>query len=887
MVSVKNLPGAFLLVMLFSFAAFSQGVKGKIVDSDGDPVSYANVYVSDLSKGTTSNVEGNYELKLPAGTYEVTYQYLGYETQSHKIEVTENFKQIDIELDNQHYEIPEVVVYSDSEDPAYHIMRKAIAMSQYYKNQVAEYSCRVYLKGTGIIDKIPGLIKGRLKKEGIQEGETFITENISNIHFELPNEVNQEVISVRSNRYSENIDPMGYITMNFYHENESPISPLDRRAFNVYEFELENSYKDKGRLINKIKVIPKREGYDLFAGYIHIAEYYWNIHSVDLTLEQKMFQMNIRQMYSPVEEDIWMPVSHHLEVEFSAMGFEGKFNYAGSVNYKTVKRNEALDHSFLAKVKENLLQFEKEKQKVFVKDSKKEDTKVSGREKRLEKLSKKEKLSNSEARRLNRMMRKEANSVKKKQPLRVEDKFEIVDSAKNRSVAYWDSIRPIPLTETEKTGYEEKDSIDLLMEDPEYRDSVKKARKKFRLNHLITGKEYTYTEEQSKLDVQGLVGLRNITFNTVDGWKYKYHWAFDDEDTTGRWWKLDHNMSYAFARKQFMSEFRLQYRYNPMKRSYFYFSGGRKSADFNRSNAIFGGLNMLTSLFLKENHVKYYQKDFVRLGHAFDISNGLRFSANIELAERTRLFNNTKFNIWDPLDNKMYTSNTPDNVHVNAGNIENNRAAIVHGKLSYTPRYYYRIDDGIKRMLYSHYPTFSLSYAGGISGVLGADSRFHYLELAIDDELPVKGFGRFKYYASAGKFFNADDLYFADFKHFSSNTPFLASNLSYKDFRMADYYEYSTNDAYVEGHVQYINDRILLKRLPILNQTLMTENIYVNFLKTANKKNYYELGYGLNQVFLFFNLEIFAGFQGSEHVMTGFKVSFPLIEGSQTISAGE
>ena len=462
MVSVKKLFGAFLLLLLSSNTVFSQGVKGKIFDSDGDPVPYANVYVSDLSKGTTSNVEGKYELKLPAGTYEITYQYLGYETQSHKIEIKDGFKQKNIELEKQHYEIPEVVVYSDSEDPAYHIMRKAIAMAQYYKNQVSQYKCRVYLKGTGIIDQIPGLLKGRLKKEGIEEGETFITENISNIHFELPNEVKQEVISVRSNRYSENINPMGYITMNFYHENESPISPLDRRAFSVYDFELENSYKDKGRLINKIKVIPRREGYDLFSGYIHIAEYYWNIHSVDLTLEQKMFQMNIRQMYSPVKEDIWMPVSHHLEVDFSAMGFEGKFNYAGSVDYKAVKRNEALDHSFLTEVKNNLIQLEKEKQEVFAKSSK-EEAKVSGREKRLKKLSQKEKLSNSEARRVNRMMRKEARSVKKKQPLKVEDKFEIADSAKNRSVAYWDSIRPIPLTETEKTGYAEKYSIDLLM----------------------------------------------------------------------------------------------------------------------------------------------------------------------------------------------------------------------------------------------------------------------------------------------------------------------------------------------------------------------------------------------------------------------------------------
>jgi len=46
--------------------------------------------------------------------------------------------------------------------------------------------------------------------------------------------------------------------------------------------------------------------------------------------------------------------------------------------------------------------------------------------------------------------------------------------------AYWDSIRPIPLTEEEVLDYIEKDSIAKLKEQPEYLDSLDRASNRFR-----------------------------------------------------------------------------------------------------------------------------------------------------------------------------------------------------------------------------------------------------------------------------------------------------------------------------------------------------------------------------------------------------------------------
>ena len=68
----------------FSFFFFqivsAQGIRGRITNDQGYTVPYANIYIPQLSTGTTSNMDGNYDLKLPKGTWKVLFQYIGYQT---------------------------------------------------------------------------------------------------------------------------------------------------------------------------------------------------------------------------------------------------------------------------------------------------------------------------------------------------------------------------------------------------------------------------------------------------------------------------------------------------------------------------------------------------------------------------------------------------------------------------------------------------------------------------------------------------------------------------------------------------------------------------------------------------------------------------------------
>ena len=76
---IKKILLSFFLFFLSVFV-FASGIRGTIRSEDG-ALAYATIFVKQTGTGTTTNENGRYELTLPAGNYEIVYQYLGYETQ--------------------------------------------------------------------------------------------------------------------------------------------------------------------------------------------------------------------------------------------------------------------------------------------------------------------------------------------------------------------------------------------------------------------------------------------------------------------------------------------------------------------------------------------------------------------------------------------------------------------------------------------------------------------------------------------------------------------------------------------------------------------------------------------------------------------------------------
>ena len=52
------------------------------------PLAFTTIFVKQTGSGTTTNVNGSYEITLPPGQYEIVFQYLGYETVVKQVEIS-------------------------------------------------------------------------------------------------------------------------------------------------------------------------------------------------------------------------------------------------------------------------------------------------------------------------------------------------------------------------------------------------------------------------------------------------------------------------------------------------------------------------------------------------------------------------------------------------------------------------------------------------------------------------------------------------------------------------------------------------------------------------------------------------------------------------------
>ena len=83
-------------------------------------------------------------------------------------------------------------------------------------------------------------------------------------------------------------------------------------------------------------------------------------------------------------------------------------------------------------------------------------------------------------------------------------------------MAYWDSIRPIPLVLEEQKTYKKLDSLEVVRKDPHYLDSLDKRRNKFGvMGLLLTGLDFGHTKNKSSFSINPLI--RSLYYNTVEG----------------------------------------------------------------------------------------------------------------------------------------------------------------------------------------------------------------------------------------------------------------------------------------------------------------------------------------------------------------------------------
>ncbi len=105
-----------ILLFLISIFIFANGIiRGTVIDdATGEPIMSANVLIDGTDIGTLTDFDGNYSLKLKAGTYTVIISSIGFtKTIINNVIVTNNvIKSLDISLSPANEQLQEIVINS-------------------------------------------------------------------------------------------------------------------------------------------------------------------------------------------------------------------------------------------------------------------------------------------------------------------------------------------------------------------------------------------------------------------------------------------------------------------------------------------------------------------------------------------------------------------------------------------------------------------------------------------------------------------------------------------------------------------------------------------------------------------------------------------------------
>ena len=75
-----------------------QTIQGTVTDSKDNPIPFSTIYIVELTEGTTANVDGKFEIKVPEGNYTLYIRALGYRTEIREVEVGKTQVALDVQL---------------------------------------------------------------------------------------------------------------------------------------------------------------------------------------------------------------------------------------------------------------------------------------------------------------------------------------------------------------------------------------------------------------------------------------------------------------------------------------------------------------------------------------------------------------------------------------------------------------------------------------------------------------------------------------------------------------------------------------------------------------------------------------------------------------------
>ena len=752
-------------------SVFATLVKGTVKDEQGLPLFHVAVFVPGTNLGTHTNENGEYQLNLKPGNYELNFNFIGYETVVKSLKITQDKTLfLDVSLKVNSNEMPMLVVNADRRDFVKRLVRGASDQREFYYDQLENYSVGFYgrtsmekidfkrdssftviqppvientmyhvTEGTGTLYSKDNQIK--LKVDGFRDftpkrGENFMS---ATVNFEY----GEETIVNDRDRFE---DPYELTSQSCYSEfnlkgnaltlpqltDKKIISPIASTALLSYTFDLVGIDTLNGEKFYKLSVMPIFKQEALFNGYIWIQ---------DTTFVLGKLELNLADEVMPFFSDFtWKEEFIQLE--------KNKWTSTGKSIYGKVKEGKT---QRICHVEYKFKEYEFN-------------------------ITEPLNMQNSEV-------------------------LKYDDYAFDRDSAYWESKQLIPLSTLELKYKHECDSLQKRFDDPKIQAETDSAFNKITFwDVTLSGMAWRNRAKGTSYYINPLIAQANVF--GIGGYRHKFGGNFSQYIKKNDFLiETDGFIDYGFANKDVRGKGGIGLTYYPKK--------------FVRTYVRFGDyydmvntFSSFSSVFSRSNYVR---AKMFSIEQRMEIVNGLYASLTYEFCDQMPI-NNLVQDAWSsqlfgdvnkPIEFKRYTKSE------------------FNLNLQWRPgqTYYYKrnrkVVTGFKN------PEFKFNYRKGVPGMFGSEVNFDYIELKIHDDYQLPRFGTGEWTIQGGSFVNKTNLRLLEYKYFRGSDFFFFSdpNASFQLLSRV----FLTPNAYYRGNYVHSFNGMFFNKIPLLNRLKLNE----------------------------------------------------------------
>ena len=782
---------SILFLFLYCYS-FSQ-IKGTVTDDKGNPLAFVNIFEENTYNGTTTNEKGNFILNVKTENPTLVFQYLGYKSVKKSLAKNQFSDSVEIVLVEENITLNEVVI-NKGDNPANEIIRNAIRNKKSNSEKASKFTADFYSRGIFRVKNLPKKILGQKLDffdeiiDSTRSGILYLSETVSKVTFQKPDKLKEVIIAskVSGNDNGFSFNSASSANFDFYDPYlEFDANIISPVADNAFNY---YKYKFEGSFFNENRQQINK---------IKI------IPRRDTEPVMSGYIYIVDDSYAIYATDVTMTGIQMQNPALNSLTLKQNFSYNTNTKVWT-KNTQTLDF-----------------------DAGMFGVNISGGFTYV--------FTNFEFK----------EKFEKKTFTAEVIKFE--ENANKKEDSFWNTIRPVPLTEEESTDYVKKDALQEKKKSQVYLDSIDKKKNKFGVMDFLSG--YTYSNSFKKWSINYNGPLLNTSFNTVQGYNTSMGLSyFKNNEDKKTYYQFGSNLAYGFSDEVFRPTAYFSAKLNNKTKTFVSVIGGNVATQFNPEEPISKIANTISSLLFKNNFMKLYEKNFITANFSREMFNGLNMTFALEYAERKPLFNTTDFVVIK--NSKLYTSNNP------LLPLDESSAAIdrhnlvklnVGGRIKFGQQYVTR-PDGKYNLGNDKYPTLLLGYEKGFAA---SQDNYNYDKVTarIIQNLSIGNKGETGINIRAGKFFNAEGISFVDYKHFNGNETNVMIGSSYiNSFYLLPYYQSSTNDSYVEMHFEHDDKGYIMNKIPLVNKLKSKLMLGFKNLAVPDRKPYQEFSVGLSNL---------------------------------------